>query len=73
MDIQEIDVFVSPNGTVRLQVRGVEGRACLQLTEGLEQLLGGEISSREMRPEAEADEQGVSWGLADTQAIGEGN
>jgi hypothetical protein len=74
MDIQEIDVFVAPDGSVRLQVRGVQGRACLSLTQGLEQLLGGEISSRQMRPEADAepDEQVVRWQIDNSQSIGAG-
>lgn len=74
MDIQEIDVFVAPDGRVRLQVRGVQGRACLSLTQGLEQLLGGEISSRQMRPEADAepDEQVVRWQIDNSQSIGAG-
>lgn len=74
MDIQEIDVFVAPDGTVKLKVRGVQGRGCLSLTEGLEQLLGGEISSRLMRPEADADpdEQGVRWQIDSSQSIGTG-
>ncbi|QPN56995.1 DUF2997 domain-containing protein [Synechococcus sp. CBW1107] len=72
MEIQEIDVFVAPDGTVKLQVRGVNGGQCLSLTKGLETLLGGEISSREMTPDADADDQGVSWQVDDTQAIGGG-
>ena len=28
MEIQEIDVFVAPDGTVKLQVRGVQGGGC---------------------------------------------
>lgn len=74
MDIQEIDVFVALDGNVTLQVRGVQGRRCLTLTEGLERLLGTDISSRQMRPEADADvdEQGVSWQVDDSQSIGTG-
>ncbi len=74
MDIQEIDVFVAPDGSVRLQVRGVQGRGCLTLTQGLEQLLGGEITSRQMRPEADADpqEQAIRRQEDDNQAIGGG-
>ncbi|MFM9047609.1 MAG: DUF2997 domain-containing protein [Cyanobium sp.] len=74
MDIQEIDVFVSPDGSVQLQVRGMQGRGCLSLTKGLEQLHGGEINSRVMRPEADVDpnEQSVSWQLDHSQSIGGG-
>ena len=74
MDIQEIDVFVAPDGRVQLRVRGVQGRGCLSLTQGLEQLLGGEITSRQMRPEADADpeEQAIRWQVDDNQEIGGG-
>jgi hypothetical protein len=33
-------------------------------------LLGGEITSREMTPEADADDQSVSWQVENTQQIG---
>lgn len=45
-EIQEIDVFVKPDGTVRIEVRGAKGSKCLDLTAGLEELLGGKILER---------------------------
>jgi gamma-glutamyl:cysteine ligase YbdK (ATP-grasp superfamily) len=45
-EIQEIDVFVRPDGTVTVEVRGVEGKKCLTLTERVEALLGGTIIER---------------------------
>lgn len=72
MDIQEIDVFVAPDGSVNLRVRGVQGQGCLSLTAGLERLLGGEIRHRELLAEADGDDQGVGWQVDDSQAIGEG-
>lgn len=45
-EIQEIDVFVQPDGTVKIEVRGVKGEKCLALTEQLEVLLGGSILER---------------------------
>lgn len=45
-EIQEIDVLVRPDGTVTVEVRGVKGRKCLTLTEGVEALLGGTIIER---------------------------
>ncbi len=48
MDFQEIDVFIDPDGRVRIEVRGVKGLTCLELTEGLEAALGGQVESREM-------------------------
>jgi hypothetical protein len=45
-EIQEIDVILKPDGTVKLDVRGVKGDRCLALTEDLEKLLGGAIVER---------------------------
>lgn len=70
MEIQEVEVFIAADGSVRLQVRGVQGGGCLSLTEGLESLLGGEIVRRELTPEADADDQPARWQVNDTQQIG---
>jgi hypothetical protein len=45
-EIQEIDVLVKPDGTVKIEVRGVKGGKCLALTEDLEKLLGGAVKER---------------------------
>jgi len=47
MEIQEIAVRIAPDGTVKLEVRGVKGPQCLALTADLEKLLGGQILHRE--------------------------
>lgn len=52
MDLQEIDVFIDKKGEVKLEIRGVKGQKCLDLTQDLEAILGGEIISREMTLEA---------------------
>ncbi len=52
MELQEIDVFIEPNGQVKIEVSGVKGMNCLDLTRSLEDALGGQIEEREMRPEA---------------------
>ncbi len=52
MEIQEIEVFIDAEGKVQLQVRGVKGMECLELTKELEAALGGQIEAREMTPEA---------------------
>ena len=52
MELQEIEVFIAPDGTVRLEVRGVKGGGCLSLTEALEKGLGSGIIEREMTNEA---------------------
>jgi hypothetical protein len=46
-EIQEIDVFISPSGEVKIEVRGVKGQQCLSLTKGIENSLGGKIEHRE--------------------------
>lgn len=51
MELQEIEVFIEKDGKVCIEVRGVKGEACLEITSGLEQALGGQIESREMTPE----------------------
>jgi hypothetical protein len=53
MDLQEIDVYIDENGEVKVEIRGVKGMSCLDLTKDLEAVLGGEIINREMTIEAE--------------------
>jgi hypothetical protein len=57
MELQEIEVIIGKDGQVQIQVRGVNGLKCLDLTRELESALGGEILSRVMKPEAILDEQ----------------
>jgi hypothetical protein len=52
MELQEIDVFIDKDGQVRIEVRGVKGMSCLDLTKALEQAPGGQVEAREMTAEA---------------------
>ena len=52
MGLEEIEVFIDKDGKVRIEVRGVKGMSCLDLTKDLEDALGGEVEDREMTPEA---------------------
>ena len=52
MDVHEIEVSINKDGKVEVQVRGVKGLNCLELTRDLEEALGGEVILREMTPEA---------------------
>lgn len=52
MDVQEIEVIIEKNGQVRVEVRGVKGPACLDLTRSVEQALGGAVLDRQLTPEA---------------------
>ena len=57
MELQEIEVFIDENGEVKIEVHGVEGKRCLELTSDLEAALGGEVIDRKMKPEAYATVQ----------------
>jgi hypothetical protein len=52
MDVQEVEVTINKTGQVQIQVRGVKGTQCLEITEELEQALGGKVTVRELTPEA---------------------
>lgn len=68
MELQEIDVFVEKDGQLRIEVHGVKGTSCLDLTKDLEAVLGDRIANRELTPEADetaqaiAQEQQRQWG-----------
>ena len=57
MEMQEIDVYIDKDGEVRIEVRGVKGQSCIQITKELEDALGGKIQNREMTPEAQETSQ----------------
>jgi len=42
----EIITIISPNGDVEVQVKGVKGRSCKQLTKELEEKLGVATSDK---------------------------
>lgn len=50
-EIQELDVYIDLDGTVRVEVHGVKGPGCLGITAPLEEALGGEVLSRETTAE----------------------
>jgi hypothetical protein len=62
MDLQEVEVFIEKDGRVRVEVRGVKGLSCLDVTRALEAALGGQVQDRQMTPEAydaaQAEQQG---------------
>ena len=53
MEMQEITVVIEKDGQVRVEVRGVKGTSCLDVTRGLEEALGGKVEDRQMTPEAQ--------------------
>ena len=68
MELQEIDVFIEKDGQVKIEVRGVKGLSCLDLTKDLEAVLGNQTVIREMTPEADevgqeqVQQQQWQWG-----------
>lgn len=70
MELQQVDVFIEKNGEVRIEVRGVKGKKCPDLTAGLEEALGGKLS-REMTPDAvEAEGEAVRQSQEQHRRIG---
>ncbi len=60
MELQEIEITIGPDGQVQIQVRGVQGTKCLEITKELEEALGGEILARIMTPESlEGDQPSI--------------
>ncbi len=68
MNIEQIDVIIEADGQVRIEVRGVAGEACLELTRQLEHSLGGQVVVRQMTPEALQARQEASQQLSNGQA-----
>jgi hypothetical protein len=54
MELHEVEVTIGPDGTTRVEVRGMAGLGCLDLTADLEQALGGEVIERQLTSEAQA-------------------
>lgn len=51
MEMQEIEFTIDREGEVRMKVKGVKGSSCVDLTEPIEEALGGEVDSREFTSE----------------------
>ncbi|MBN2374115.1 DUF2997 domain-containing protein [bacterium] len=56
-DYQYIDVTIKPDGKIDLEVSGVKGKKCLDLTKGLEDACGGKIESRQTKREYDLEER----------------
>jgi DNA-binding protein YbaB len=57
MELQEVEVLIEKDGRVRIEVHGVKGMSCLEITKDLLDALGGEIESQELTSEAHATVQ----------------
>jgi len=54
VEVQEIEVVIDPDGIVRVDVKGVKGRKCTDITRALEQALGDDVE-RELTWEADEE------------------
>jgi len=52
MEIEEVRVTIGPDGRVTVEVSGVKGKRCLEITRPLEEALGGVVEVRELTSEA---------------------
>ena len=50
-----VEVVVSPDGKVSINVSGIPGMGCTTETQDLERLLGGNVVARELTSEAYQD------------------
>jgi hypothetical protein len=50
-ELQEIDVVILRDGKTRVEIRGMKGQSCLDVTRRLEALLGGQVVDREYTDE----------------------
>ena len=62
MEMQEMEIAISPTGEVKIQVKGVAGDACLDLTKSLEQQLGT-VEERQLTSEyyEQQQQQNKQW------------
>ena len=67
-EIQEIDVVISPDGKLTVDIHGAKGPVCLAFTKEMEALLGGQVLERDLKYEyhERPDEQEQS----DRQTLG---
>ena len=69
-EIQEIEVFIQPDGSVKLEVSGVKGQKCLSLTHGIVQVLGGEVAVCEHKAEFWDNDQEIVQNTYQNQSGG---
>ena len=60
----QLNATIQPDGSVSIEVSGVTGTACTELTRQLEEALGGEITDRVFRDSyyQQSDDQQIDLG-----------
>ena len=56
-EIQELEFYILPDGKVEVQVSGVKGKRCLDVTEAFEKILGNDIEHGEFTRECSEVEE----------------
>jgi hypothetical protein len=46
-ELHEVELTIDSHGEVRVEIRGMKGRGCLEVTREMERLLGGLVLDRE--------------------------
>lgn len=46
-----ITLLIPPGGDVKIDVEGVKGQSCTDITKSIEEALGGDVTSRKKKPE----------------------
>ena len=63
---ESIEVTIAPDGTVTMHVDGIAGMGCLEETEDLVRMLGGDVETQELTADAYVDEENEAgreqWG-----------
>ncbi len=54
---ETIDIIIHPDGRVELQVCGVKGERCLEVTKAVEEVLGGKVQRDFTSEMYESDEE----------------
>jgi hypothetical protein len=54
---ENIEVTIAPDGTVAMHVDGIAGMGCLEETEDLVRMLGGDVETRELTAEAYVEDE----------------
>ena len=50
-EIHEVEIIIQPDGQLKVEIQGVKGKGCLEITKEMEELLGNDIIERNFTDE----------------------
>ena len=50
-EIHEVEIIIQPDGQLKVEIQGVKGKGCLDMTKEMEELLGNDIIERNFTDE----------------------